>query len=45
MTARRDRLVPLSAVTYDRAALHREDDAWLAEAWQRARILLLDQKS
>ncbi len=39
------RAVPLSAVRYDRAALHREDDAWIASAWENARVVLLDQKS
>ena len=40
-----DTRVPLAAMMYDRAAVHREDDTWLADAWQRARILLLDEKS
>jgi NAD+ diphosphatase len=39
------RAVPLAAVRYDRAALHREDDAWIAAAWANAQVVLLDQKS
>jgi NAD+ diphosphatase len=44
MTTCDDRL-PLSRATYDRAGLRREDADWLAAAWERARVLLLDQKS
>jgi NAD+ diphosphatase len=36
---------PLSRVSFDRAALHRSDDAWLAEAWTRARAVLISPKS
>jgi len=35
-------LPPLSRAGIDRAALRRLDDDWLAEAWQRARVLVLD---
>jgi NAD+ diphosphatase len=37
--------LPLSAGTFDRAGLRRSDDAWLAEAWQRARVLLISPRS
>ncbi|WBB66570.1 NAD(+) diphosphatase [Micromonospora sp. WMMD812] len=33
---------PLARSTLDRAAHHRTDPAWLAEAWLRARVLVLD---
>jgi NAD+ diphosphatase len=31
----------LARAAYDRAALHREDAAWLADAWRRARVLVI----
>ena len=36
---------PLSRFAYDRAALHRTDDSWLHEAWQRARVVTISTKS
>jgi NAD+ diphosphatase len=33
---------PLARTTLDRAALHRKDDAWLAEAWSRGLVLVVD---
>ncbi|MDT4904883.1 MAG: diphosphatase [Pseudonocardiales bacterium] len=36
---------PLSRVTFDRAAQHRTDDAWLADAWTRAKVVLISPKS
>jgi NAD+ diphosphatase len=36
---------PFSDATYDRAALHRSDDDWLAGAWARARIVPVSPKS
>jgi NAD+ diphosphatase len=33
---------PLARTTLDRAALHRKDDAWLAEAWTRGLVLVVD---
>jgi NAD+ diphosphatase len=36
---------PLSEARYDRAAHRRSDDAWLAEAWQRGRAVLISPKS
>lgn len=36
---------PLSRVTYDRAALHRSDDEWLARAWVRAKVVLISPRS
>jgi NAD+ diphosphatase len=33
---------PLARTTLDRAAQHRTDDAWLADAWKRGRVLLID---
>ncbi|WP_375481749.1 NAD(+) diphosphatase [uncultured Jatrophihabitans sp.] len=36
---------PLARVTWDRAGLHRNDDAWLADAWSRARVLLISPGS
>jgi NAD+ diphosphatase len=30
---------------YDRAALHRTDEAWLADAWTRAKVVLISPKS
>jgi NAD+ diphosphatase len=36
---------PLSEQTYDRAARRRSDEAWLAEAWQRAQVVLVSPKS
>lgn len=35
----------LAGVAYDRAALHRTDDAWLADAWTRARVLAVSPGS
>jgi len=35
----------LSRASYDRAAQRRTDDAWLAEAWQRSRVLVVSPKS
>jgi len=31
----------LARAEYDRAALHRTDSGWLADAWQRARVLVI----
>jgi NAD+ diphosphatase len=36
---------PLSEAAYDRAAHRRADEAWLAEAWTRAKVLLISPKS
>ncbi|MBE7188158.1 NAD(+) diphosphatase [Jatrophihabitans endophyticus] len=36
---------PLARVSWDRAGLHRTDEAWLAEAWSRARVLLVSPQS
>jgi NAD+ diphosphatase len=36
---------PLSEATYDRAAHRRADQAWLADAWQRAQVVLISPKS
>ncbi|MGI8677585.1 MAG: NAD(+) diphosphatase [Jatrophihabitans sp.] len=36
---------PLARLTYDRAALHRSDDEWLARAWTRALVVLISAKS
>ncbi len=36
---------PLSGTHFDRAALHRTDDAWLADAWNRARVLVITPDS
>jgi NAD+ diphosphatase len=36
---------PLSRAQYDRAALHRSDDAWLADAWQRAKVVVVSPRS
>jgi NAD+ diphosphatase len=33
---------PLARTNLDRAAHHRKDDAWLAEAWPRSQVLLID---
>ncbi|MBG0561751.1 NAD(+) diphosphatase [Actinoplanes aureus] len=33
---------PLARSTLDRAAVRRKDEAWLAEAWERGRILVVD---
>ena len=33
---------PLARSTLDRAALHRRDDGWLAEAWERGLVLVVD---
>jgi NAD+ diphosphatase len=37
--------LPLSVARFDRAAVHRSDDAWLAEAWSRAKVVLVSPKS
>jgi NAD+ diphosphatase len=37
--------LPLSAGTFDRAAAHRSDEAWLADAWTQARVLLVSPGS
>ena len=37
--------LPLTGATYDRAAHRRTDEAWLAQAWGRARVLVLTPKS
>ncbi len=34
---------PLARSTLDRAALRRTDEAWLAEAWTRGQVLVVDQ--
>jgi NAD+ diphosphatase len=39
------RPLPLAQVAFDRAAHRRADDAWLADAWQRARVLPISPKS
>jgi NAD+ diphosphatase len=39
------RPLPLAHAAYDRAAHRRADDAWLAEAWQRARVVPISPKS
>lgn len=36
---------PLSRTQFDRAALHRGDEAWLADAWERADIVVVSPKS
>jgi NAD+ diphosphatase len=36
---------PLSRSSFDRAAHHRSDDAWLAAAWQRCRVVAISPKS
>jgi NAD+ diphosphatase len=36
---------PLSRRTYDRAALHRTDEAWLADAWPTSRVVVISAKS
>jgi NAD+ diphosphatase len=33
---------PLARTTLDRAALHRKDEAWLADAWKRGLVLVVD---
>jgi NAD+ diphosphatase len=33
---------PLARSALDRAALHRTDDAWLADAWNRGRVVVID---
>jgi NAD+ diphosphatase len=35
---------PLARTNLDRAAHHRKDDAWLAAAWLRGRVLLIDME-
>ena len=40
---RRRGVPPLARSTLDRAAQLRTDEVWLAEAWQRARILVVDR--
>ena len=37
--------VPLSTPAFDRAAHRRADDDWLAQAWQRARVVAISPKS
>lgn len=37
--------LPLAQAHYDRAALHRTDEAWLGTAWQRAKIVAVSPKS
>jgi NAD+ diphosphatase len=37
--------LPLSQAAYDRASHRRSDDAWLADAWTRAKIVLVSPKS
>jgi NAD+ diphosphatase len=36
---------PLSRATFDRAAHHRNDEEWLAEAWTRCRVVAVTPKS
>jgi NAD+ diphosphatase len=36
---------PLSRLTYDRAAQHRTDEAWLTDAWTRSRVVLVSPES
>jgi NAD+ diphosphatase len=36
---------PLSRYAYDRAAVRRGDDIWLAEAWQHCRVVAITPKS
>lgn len=36
---------PLTGSSYDRAALHRGDDAWLQSAWERCRVVVVSPKS
>ena len=36
---------PLARAHYDRAALHRSDESWLADAWRRAKVVLVSPKS
>ncbi|MGH8860192.1 MAG: NAD(+) diphosphatase, partial [Jatrophihabitantaceae bacterium] len=36
---------PLSRIAFDRAAHHRTDQDWLAEAWQRCRVVAVSPKS
>jgi NAD+ diphosphatase len=36
---------PLSRLSYDRAALHRTDAAWIADAWSRCRVVAVTPKS
>jgi NAD+ diphosphatase len=38
-----DALPPLARSTLDRAAHRRTDEGWLADAWKRARVLLVDE--
>jgi NAD+ diphosphatase len=37
--------LPLSEAAFDRAAHRRSDDAWLADAWLRARVVLISPRS
>jgi NAD+ diphosphatase len=37
--------LPFAEAVYDRAALHRTDEAWLADAWSRARVVPVSAKS
>ncbi|MEO9140387.1 MAG: NAD(+) diphosphatase [Jatrophihabitans sp.] len=36
---------PLARSAFDRAAVHRSHEAWLADAWTRAKVLLLSPRS
>jgi NAD+ diphosphatase len=36
---------PLSREAFDRAAHHRSDESWLADAWTRAKVVLISPKS
>lgn len=36
---------PLSGSHYDRAALYRSDEQWVADAWRRAQVVLIDPRS
>lgn len=40
-----ERDLPLATSAFDRAALHRTDEAWLADAWTRAQVVLISPKS
>lgn len=37
--------LPLAHAAYDRAAQHRSDEAWLADAWRRGRVVLVSPRS
>ena len=45
MTSMPDQLPPLARAVLDRAADRRADQAWLAEAWQRAWVVAVTSKS